>query len=117
MNAEFLTKYGYDLSDDTSTIPARQIEQVSDMRIKCPSCQKAMTVYSRASVTDTVNTVYARCQNHECDHAGESATFDICFGHWISAKAAAAQMTLSHLFDQLPADERRALVADLSARV
>ncbi|MDP2548886.1 ogr/Delta-like zinc finger family protein [Oceanobacter sp. 4_MG-2023] len=87
------------------------------MRIKCPCCGKKATVYSRALTTDDVNSVYARCVNTECQRFDHSFVSHVAFSHWIDPKAAAMQMTLTHLFDQLPASDRMAMAAELSARV
>lgn len=112
MSAEFLSGCGYPVSD----VP-RSISQVSAMRIKCPHCQQKATVYSRALQSDDVNAVYARCTNGDCEKFDHSFVSHVAFSHWIDPKAAAMQMTLTHLFDQLPAADRRAMAAELAARV
>lgn len=86
------------------------------MRVKCPECQHKVSVYSRANTANDISTVYGKCQNAECKKFDHSGAFHVTFSHWIDPKAAAVQMTLEMLFDQLPAADQSNLLASLAAR-
>lgn len=81
------------------------------MRIKCPCCNGKAAIYSRPTVTDDVSTIYARCKNTDCERFNQSFVSQLAFQHWIDPKQEALQMTLSFLMDQLPADQRRQVLA------
>jgi len=110
MNTEFLYSIGYTLSG-ALVQPALLITEVSAMRIKCPCCQEKATVYSRANTADDINSVYARCTNPKCEKFDHSFVSHVAFSHWINPKDDALQMTLTFMLDQLPADQRRQVLA------
>ncbi|MCD8522580.1 MAG: hypothetical protein LRY66_05975 [Saccharospirillaceae bacterium] len=111
MNAEFLYSSGYTLQDGADALACQFITEVTDMRIKCPACQQKATVYSRANTADDINSVYARCTNHQCEKFDNSFVSHVAFSHWINPKDEALQLTLTFMLDQLPADQRRQVLA------
>ena len=110
MSAEFLYSIGYTLAG-APLEPGQLITEVSAMRIKCPACQQKATVYSRANTADDINSVYARCTNLECEKFDHSFVSHVAFSHWINPKDDALQLTLTFMLDQLPADQRRQVLA------
>lgn len=86
---------------------------ISNMRIKCPECNEKATVYSRATVTDEVNTVYARCKNTQCKkyQCGFAAT--VSFSHWIDPKVASVQLAFTTMFEHLPPNEKKNMLKSL----
>lgn len=87
---------------------------VDDMRVFCPTCEEKATIYSRTNLAKGTDAVYCRCINADCEKHTHSFVLHLSFSHFVEPRAAALQLTLSHLFEQLPAQDRADMLKQLT---
>ncbi len=87
---------------------------VDDMRVFCPECKTKATIYSRTNLAEGTDAVYCRCVNSDCKKHTHSFVLHVSFSHFVEPRAAALQLTLSHLFEQLPAQDRADMLKQLT---
>ena len=87
-----------------------------DMRLSCPECKIMTAAHSRSASKEPVSSAYARCRNDECEKFDHVFVTHISFSHWVSIKVAAVQMSFDMLLDQLPAEDRKELLASATEK-
>lgn len=84
-------------------------------KVYCPACNEPAPVYSRAAKADTVDALYCRCVNSECEKHTHTFVALQSFSHWVEPRASALQLNMMHLFEQLPASDKADMLQQLQA--